>query len=98
MRISRNRAYEALTMTTARCVRVAPRHKSSISQARVDLAVGERLAIRVEHDPSRRSQNRVARGGVPFHGRRETWIDIRAALRDDAEFERRAGGSALADR
>src|SRR5438132_263174 len=51
------------------------------------LAVGERLAVEAKDMAASGFKHRLAGGGVPFHRRTETRVEIRFARREHAELE-----------
>src|SRR5262245_47419173 len=70
---------------------LAPGDKARIEQARLGLAVAERLSLGVNHEASRGGQNRMAGCCVPLHGRPEARINVGHASGDFKKFQRRPG-------
>src|SRR5208282_4674034 len=63
----------------------------------VGLAVAHGAAVEVGDGAAGGQQHGMARGGVPFHGRRQPRIDVGTAFGDHAELEGGAGGRKIRD-
>src|SRR5690606_12027954 len=50
--------------------------------------VPQRLAVPINHTPARAFENSLRRRGDPLRGRAEARIDVRRALRDEADLQR----------
>ena len=88
-RISDDRVKTNLTLPkSARGCCIAPGDERSVAQPSIEFAVKKRRSGRVENDASRRAQYGVGGGGVPFHRRPESGIDITLAFGDDAKLQR----------
>src|SRR5215470_6332578 len=78
------------------CLRgTAARHEMWILEPR--LAVGQIGAGERRDAPARRDYDRMAGGGIPFHGAAEPRIEIGDAFRDEAELERATGRAMTTD-
>src|SRR5262245_35794868 len=74
---------------------ITPGDKGPIYEIGRGFPVTQCPSLRIGNDASRRAQNRVARCGIPFHGRAKARIEVCLSFGDGTEFERGASRSPL---